>query len=472
MYGGGFDMAAALLDKLTPFDLWETRRFLGAAVGLGGALITWRITRRLAGPIAGALATALLLACPLYYGHMFMNPKDAPFATAMALLLLGLLRAIDDYPRPSPVTIIVFGAGLGFSMGSRIMAGLVAFDVIAPFAILIASSVAASSSWRVALREFGLFCIRLIPAGLIGYVLMGLLWPWSVINPLNPFYAVAYFSHFFEKPWRELFQGSLILIPDMPRSYVPVLFWLKLPELFLALGIGGVLSALVVACQPRFDPRWRASLSLIVVAAVLPVFYAFFLRPPMYNGLRHFLFILPPLAALAGLFGAQVAAWLWQRSKAAVTLAGIVAAVGVADPIRGMAALHPYEYVSFNHMAGGVRGAEKRYMLDYWGLSFKQAAHELRTWLAAHNEQPKSGHWKVAVCGPHPPAAVELGPQFSLSWEPKGADFALMLGAFYCAELKASVIAEIRREGVMFARVYDIRGRDFTSLFAYPPVTR
>src|SRR5712692_404231 len=36
LYGGGFDMAAALIAKLLPFDLFETRRLLGAAVGIAG----------------------------------------------------------------------------------------------------------------------------------------------------------------------------------------------------------------------------------------------------------------------------------------------------------------------------------------------------------------------------------------------------------------------------------------------------
>jgi len=43
MYGGGFDMAAALLAKILPFDLFDTRRLSGALVGLAGLFITWRI---------------------------------------------------------------------------------------------------------------------------------------------------------------------------------------------------------------------------------------------------------------------------------------------------------------------------------------------------------------------------------------------------------------------------------------------
>ncbi|MGC1694758.1 MAG: hypothetical protein WA743_05740, partial [Pseudolabrys sp.] len=35
-YGGGFDMAVALAAKLLPFDLFETRRLVGAAVGILG----------------------------------------------------------------------------------------------------------------------------------------------------------------------------------------------------------------------------------------------------------------------------------------------------------------------------------------------------------------------------------------------------------------------------------------------------
>ena len=48
MYGGGFDMAAALAAKVLSFDLFETRRLIGAAVGIVGLLATWRLGRRLA----------------------------------------------------------------------------------------------------------------------------------------------------------------------------------------------------------------------------------------------------------------------------------------------------------------------------------------------------------------------------------------------------------------------------------------
>ncbi|MDH8090774.1 hypothetical protein QIG24_27770, partial [Klebsiella pneumoniae] len=70
----------------------------------------------------------------------------------------------------------------------------------------------------------------LLPGVLLGYLIMGLVWPWSIIDPANPFRALTYFSHFFEKPWKELFNGAIVSVPDMPWSYLPTLFALQLPE--------------------------------------------------------------------------------------------------------------------------------------------------------------------------------------------------------------------------------------------------
>jgi hypothetical protein len=35
--------------------------------------------------------------------------------------------------------------------------------------------------------------------------------------------------------------------------------------------------------------------------------------------------------------------------------------------------LHPYEYVYYNNLIGGLDGAAHRFEMDYWGTSFKEA---------------------------------------------------------------------------------------------------
>jgi hypothetical protein len=473
MYGGGFDMAATLAAKILPFGLFETRRLVGAAVGLVGLFATWRLGRRLGGPVAGFFALLLLATCPLYYGHMFINAKDGPFAAVMMIALLGLVRAFQEYPRATPSTIALCGIGVGLAIGARVLGGFAVANALLPLPFIVALRSRAEGA-KVALGECGSFLIPFIPAGILAYLVMGLVWPWSVLSPLNPFRAVEYFSNFFEKPWRELFRGQLIPVIDMPRSYVPTLFAVQVPELTLALGICGVASALFVIAmkgeRSAESAGRRAALLATVLAALLPVLVTVATRPAMYNGIRHFLFVLPPFAALAGLAGAQLVQRFSQYGRMAVGGTALVLLVGVASPILDMVRLHPYEYTDYNHLAGGVPRARENYMLDYWGLSLTQASRRLLAEIDDHGEKPSRGQWTIAVCGPHPPVAVALGPKFTTTWNPKGADFAMVLGEFYCAKLDAPVVFDIMREGIVYARLYDLRGRAVSSLLTVPGI--
>jgi hypothetical protein len=416
------------------------------------------------------IAVLLLATCPLYYGHVFINSKDAPFAVAMAILLLGMMPLLEEYPKPTSATVLLFGAGLGLTIGTRVMGVIAGGYAAAAFLFLILYQVRMAGA-REATAQFGRFIVALLPGFGFAYLLMGLLWPWSVLSPLNPLKAAEYFSVFFEKPWREVFEGRLIAVPDMPPSYLPIQFGTQLPEILIILAVAGVALAILRAIKGETPPSQRAVFILLAASVAFPVALAMTTRPAMYNGARHFVFLLPSMAALGGLAGS----WLFERAaqfgRPALYGAAAVTAVALASPVIEMVRLHPYEYTHFNRIEGGVRGAENRYMLDYWGLSFKQAAQQLRARLVQRLEAPPHGRkWKIAVCGPHPPAAVELGPEFELTWDSNGADFALMLGVYYCMDMRAPVLAEVAREGVTYARAYDIRERSVSGIFAAPPL--
>jgi hypothetical protein len=468
-YGGGFDMAAALAAKVLPFTLFETRRLVGAAVGILGLFVTWRLGRRIGGPLGGLSALVLLAACPLYYGHMFMNAKDAPFAAAMAVLLLGLVRALDEYPKPDARTVVLVGVGLGLAFGSRVLAGIAAPCGLAAL-LFVAVTESRAAGWRQAALRCGQFLWTLLPALALGYLIMGLLWPWSVQSPLNPLHAAEYFDTFFEKPWDELYEGRLIPVPNMPASYLPHLFMLKLPDLMLALGLIGTAGVFIAAARGSVPLNRRATLMVVALAAIFPISLAMAVRPALYNGLRHFIFVVPPFAALGGLAVAWLAERARRHGKAALGALAAVFTAGIALPVIGMARLHPYEYTYFNALSGGVRVAQHGYMLDYWGLAFKQAADELRVRLAAGaDRQPQGRRWVVAICGPQSSAQEELGPQFETTFDSKTADFVMSLGAFYCQHLTAPILVAVEREGVVYARVYDMRGGQPQKLLTQPP---
>jgi hypothetical protein len=468
MYGGGFDMAAALLHKVIPLELFETRRLLGAIVGMIGLAVTWRLGRRVGGPLAGLAALLLLAVCPIFYGHMFMNPKDAPFAVAMVILMLGLVRLAEEYPSPSPRTVLIVGLGAGLSIGSRILGGLALVYALIGFLPLLLEEVH-THSVREAAHRFLHVVYVLLPALALGYLVMGLIWPWSIMEPGNPFQALTYFSHFFEKPWKEMFDGALVSVPDMPWSYLPTLFALQLPEVLLALLIAAVVGTFVSLTRRDVSARRKTIFLMLTLAATLPLVIAMVKRPALYNGIRHFIFVIPPMTVLAGAAFAWGMNWLKQNRRSWQPAAVAVFVFGLLLPLAEMIRLHPYQYTHFNHIAGTVREADDRYMLDYWGLALKQASDGLREELVERQEAPPQGRkWKVAVCGPQRPAQVALGPDFTIGWDSHAADFAMTLGEFYCKGLTAPVLVEIKRDDVVFARVYDIRGRSISSLLAIP----
>jgi 4-amino-4-deoxy-L-arabinose transferase-like glycosyltransferase len=468
-YGGGFDMLAALVAKVLPFPLFETRRLVGAAIGIAGLAMTWRIARRLGGPLAGFVAVTLLATCPLYVGHMFVNPKDVPFAVAMLAATLGFVRAFSEYPHPSVPTTALLGLGLGLSFGTRVMGALAAVPAIASFALIIGAE-ARRTTLRAALSRAVEFVLRLIPALVVAYALMALIWPWSVVSPLNPMRALLYFSHFFEKPWNELFEGTLRSVADMPRRYVPELFALKTPEIFWMLGIAGVVGALASAAHRDRPLNRRASLVFLAVSVAFPIAFTVATRPAMYNGLRHFVFVLPPLAVLGGLIGALLTDRLGGSETRRTAIAAAVLAVTLAHPVVTMIRLHPFQYAYFNAVSGGVQAADGRFMRDYWGLSLKQASQALLDALAARGELATREHKRpIAICGPQRPVRLALGKNYPTDWQPQGAEFAISLNEAYCAKLDAPILAEVERAGVVFARVYDIRGRDIRTLLTVPP---
>ncbi|MHC2436847.1 glycosyltransferase family 39 protein [Bradyrhizobium sp. USDA 4451] len=468
MYGGGFDMAAALLHKVIPLELFETRRLLGAIVGVIGLAVTWRLARRVGGPLAGLAALLLLALCPTFYGHMFMNPKDAPFAVAMIVLILGLVRLIEQYPAPSPRTILIVGLGAGLSIGCRVLGGLALIYAVVGFIPLFIEEFRKQGA-REATHRFAHVVYVLLPGLVLGYLVMGLIWPWSIMEPGHPLEAVTYFSHFFEKPWKEMFDGALVSVPDMPWSYLPTLFALQLPEVLLVLLTAAVIVTFTSLSRNDVTAKRKSIMLLLTLAATLPLVIAMVKRPALYNGIRHFIFVIPPMAVLAGVAFARGMDWLGENRRAWQPAALAVFAFGLLLPLSEMIRLHPYQYTHFNHIAGTVRTADNFFMLDYWGLALKQASDGLREQLAERQEvPPQHRKWKVAVCGPQRPAQVALGPDFTIGWDSNAADFAMTLGEFYCKGLAAPVMVEIKRDDVVFARVYDIRGRSISSLLAIP----
>ena len=87
----------------------------------------------------------------------------------------------------------------------------------------------------------------------------------------------------------------------------------------------------------------------------------------MYDGYRHFLFLLPPVFILCGLVFQAIEQRLRNRWIYALTLT-----VLIIPGVIGLIRAHPYEYTYYNLLVGGTGGAYRGYETDFWLTCYKE----------------------------------------------------------------------------------------------------
>lgn len=461
LYGGAFDAPTALMKRLLPFGDFETQHLMCALVGLLGVFGCYRIGETLGGARAGFWAALLLLATPVWYGHMFNNPKDIPFATGMTWALYYTIRAAPRLPDVPTAIVLKLGLAVGLAFGVRIAA---VFAVINLAAAFLAWSVlrARESGAAAALREGGRAILRFVlPVGLIAYAVMLAAWPWAQHGPLvRPFEATWIFSH---SPWDidTLFVGRLVNSLHLPADYMAVYFAVETPELILALLL--VAAVLVVAALHRAGglPPWSKSAGAFALGFALLFPFVFFVlfRPVAYDRIRHFLFVFPVAAAVAGLAMARIYAALDKRPLFLRAAAATAVLLYLGWHGSVMIGLHPDEYVYYNALAGGVDGAAGRFELDYWGNSYREGVRRLAAYI--RDEEKRTGEHKtyqVMVCAEGSSAAYFFPKNMVLARNEHTADFYLSVTRLGCdKEYDGDTIITVSRGDAALSLVKDRR---------------
>jgi hypothetical protein len=459
LYGGLFDIVAVLLSHLIPVDPYDLRHILCALIGVGGIGAAAATARLIAGPRAALIAVIALSASGAWYGTMFNHTKDIPFATAMTGATFFLIRFARRLPSPRTGDIIAFGLFAGASLGLRVLGLLLVIYAVVAIVMYLPRQVSAQARWRFKFASM----LRLLPALVLAYVIMILAWPWAALAPLNPIRGLLAFSEF-HYAVRTTVDGQVYAMANVPRLYVPIYILIRMPLLVLfgaALVMAALLWPRLAAASPQ--PQ-RRDVALVSLTVIFPLACQVIWHGPAFAGLRHFLFVVPALAVLAGI-------GLDRAVTALATRGRLVAFSGLAVVIAGffwnavtLVRLHPYEYLFYNPLVGGLEGASRRYDLDYWFGSMPEAVRQLESYLR-RSEPVEAGKlsqvYSVAVCGERLPfeKAVTL-PQ--LRWDFKSewnqSEFFIAPTHMNCdGDLDGKIIGMVERLGVPIAYVKDRR---------------
>ena len=467
LYGGFFDLIAAMLERYLPIGLgpiwvWDMRHLLSALFGLAGIFASYKIARLLGGERAGFVVVALLTITGAWSGAMFTHTKDVPFATCMVWALYYTLRISQYLPKPPLNLSIKLGIAVGCALGLRIG------GVFAVFYLLLMLGIA---GWMSAadMRErlaYWLDCVKaLLPAALVAFVLMAIFWPWGVMAPDHPLQAARAFSHFAFN-MLTVMDGEVMNIGEVPRDYLPAYLLVRLPEVFL-LGLIGLIVLAVMRLrhfsikQNRLsNPPGLLTWFTVIIAALFPLAFILLDKPALYNGVRHFTFLLPPLAILAAL--GLCAAWdaLKQLPRLRMGFAAVCVLLAANTAVT-LALLHPYEYVYYNRLAGNMANAENQWEGDYWSSSLREAAEVLEAQVPKArtlDEDLYHAPYRVAVCAESIQGQAYLDHRFQITSDWISADFFISSTNMNCDKvLQGRIIGTVKRMGATLAVIKDRR---------------
>jgi hypothetical protein len=384
-YGPLFESLTAALSRTMEAPKPEVRHLAGALTGLLTVYATMRYGRVLTWRWAGLFSGAALLLWPRFYGHSFNNSKDVPFACACAFAML----AIASYARSGRAAGAPARAGVAIGAALALRAGGLFLLGYVPLAVWLERAArepgAAPQRLGNALREWLLITV-------LAWTIMVLPWPAAHRSPIaHPLLAAARSTEF-PAPMPSLFEGRFLRGDELPWYYLPKYLLLTTPVSFLFFALPGALAAWKAGAGGRLLLCWLA----------LPTAYAMARRPPLYDEIRHFLFLLPAAALLVGL-GVEVTR---QAAARSIGRAAWLIPLALLEPLPQLVQLHPYQTSYFNALAWRSGNPSLRYDTDYWLSSYKEATE----WL---NAQVRSSGRPLRVLVAAPPPS---GPLYCASY--------------------------------------------------------
>jgi hypothetical protein len=351
-------------------------------------------------------------------------------------------------------------------MGTRAMALCYLFYLVLILMIrALLETQAANKPFSAAIRQSWSATLPLLLVLPLAILLMAVFWPWSVFAPDNLVDAIKTFSRFSWQPV-VLWSGELVQSSDLPRLYVQRLLLFQMPEFVLAglilslVWAGAAFRAGVLATLRK--PRAQQYL-LLAIAIVTPLVAFMVLRPVVYNGMRHFLFVVPPLVIVSAIALERSIAFVFARQHlTGLALAGLML-FGLVREIVILADLHPYEYVAYNSLTGGIAGAEKRFELDYWGTSLGAVSRGLVDYMERNHVVMDGRKPRVYVCGDRLSAAYFMPDSIQTTDRVADADFYVGINDPPCRshfDNPPNPLFAVQRDGVTLGYALDLRDRN------------
>lgn len=389
-YGQAYDnVVTILIHWFSIEDVYSFRHFMSSIAGWLAIFITGLLAVSLGGYSAGVLTLLLFAVSPTFLGHAHNNLKDVPFALAYIAAIYFIVRLFFQQIKSPKTTIALLVLSIALAIGIR-PGGLLILAYLWFFVSLemvYRQWEIHKIEWRAVRKRF----LLLTGISFTGYFLGLILWPYAFQNPFsNPWESYRIMTHF-PTTIRQIFEGNFIWSDLLPWYYLPKSMLITVP---VVVWIGVVL---FICLAWKLVKRTPVLYLFLLFALFFPPVFAIIKQSNLYGSWRHFLFIYPLLVVLAALGFNYMLSFF--KSKVVYAATALIILLMAFHPFRFMVENHPYYYLYYNQIAGGLEKAYGNYETDYYYHSVRRATEWLVQYLEKNNIQ-----------------SAVIGSNFMISW--------------------------------------------------------
>ncbi|MBQ7388813.1 MAG: tetratricopeptide repeat protein [Paludibacteraceae bacterium] len=372
LYGSEIQIVIKYLSDLFHIeDVYAFRHICCSLIAVWGICVAGLLGFRIGGGLCGLLTMILLFFTPRFFGHAMNNLKDLPFAVGYLVSNYYFIRFFDHYPKIKAGYLFGVLAGLFLCLGTR-SGGLMLYPMLFMYAGLYYIRLyGIKEAFRIKkhFADFSKILLIVLLIFLSGYVISIILWPWALQDPLHAMTkSLKEFTNI-GTSIKTIFEGKQMMSNMLPAAYAPKYLLIATPLVILT-GLFGSLIYLGIKRE-----KFSLDIFFILFCLFAPLCYVVYKHSNLYGGIRHLLFLFPLMAIMAGYFWSSMI----QTSTKWLNILSLCLFIGLlALPIRHYAANHPYEYIYFNELTGGFKGAYGDYESDYYFNSLKASADFLK----------------------------------------------------------------------------------------------
>jgi hypothetical protein len=370
-YGQSYDNLVTIITRWFKIeDIYGFRHIMSALAGWFAIMITSFFAIWLSGYGAGIIVILLFAVSPTYLGHSMNNLKDIPFALGYIASIFFSLRLFFRNSEMSKTDIFLVILSISFTISIR-AGGLLLICYLFLFWLIYTLS-RYYSEGRIDYKKTGKKLIIIVMISGAALMLSILLWPFALQDPVRNIFASYKVMAHFPGTFRQLFEGRAEWSDYMPWYYLLKSMAITIP--------------LIVMAGIPFSVRLFRSdkgiiFGLLWFTLLFPMVFVIIERSNLYSSWRQFLFLYPVIviitsAGIASLFDLI-------KNKVASLLLGAGIILLAIHPVKYIIMNHPFEYIYYNQLVGGLRGAGGNYETDYYYVGQTQASH----WLIGYLEE-------------------------------------------------------------------------------------